>query len=93
MKYDNDFYGRDFNRRKRNSTQKLPIHDFVIEKLKRSNIKFESKFNNSYIIVTGLKGNIDFYPGTGAFSCKSTGARGKGIESLIKYAKSGSISF
>ena len=93
MKYDNEFYGRDFNRRKRNSTPKLPIQEFAIEKLKRSNLQFEAKFNNSYIIVTGLRGKIDFYPGTGAFACKSTGARGKGIESLIKYAKSGNVSF
>lgn len=81
------------NFKRRVSSKKLPINEFAVEKLQRSNLIFESKFNNSYIIVKGLKGNIDFYPGTGAFSCKSTGARGKGIESLIKYAKSGIISF
>lgn len=81
------------NFKRRDSSKKLPINEFAVEKLQRSNLTFESKFNNSYIIVKGLRGNIDFYPGTGAFSCKSTGARGKGIESLIKYAKSGIVSF
>ena len=81
------------NFKRRDSSKKLSINDFAVEKLQWSNLTFESKFNNSYIIVKGLRGNIDFYPGTGAFSCKSTRARGKGIESLIKYAKSGIISF
>ena len=79
--------------KRKDNTKKLPINEFAVEKLQRSNLMFESKFNNSYIIVKGLRGNIDFYPGTGAFSCKSTGTRGRGIESLIKYAKSGNPSF
>lgn len=83
------FFGQDIPNRQK----KQPIHEFVVHKLNKSNLQFESKFNNSYIIVKGLKGSIDFYPGTGAFTCKSTGARGRGIENLIKYAKNGTIPF
>lgn len=86
---------REYNNipKRKDNSKKLPINEFAVEKLQRSNLTFESKFNNSYIIVKGLRGDVEFYPGTGAFSCKSTGTRGRGIESLIKYAKSGNPSF
>jgi hypothetical protein len=80
------FFGKtiDLNKKKFQN-----FNDYAVSQLKKENIKFESKFNNSYLIVQGLRGSIDFYPGTGAFSCKATGSRGKGIENLIRYAKTG----
>lgn len=80
------FFGETFEFRKKDEKT---FNEYAVQQLKKSHIPFESKFNNSYLIVEGLRGQIDFYPGTGAFSCKKTGARGKGIESLIRYAKTG----
>jgi hypothetical protein len=65
------------------------FNDYAIIQLRNSNLKFESRYNNSLIIIQGLRGSIEFYPGTGAFTCKSTGSRGRGIENVILYAKTG----
>lgn len=80
------FFGQTFEFSKKKDQN---FNDYAVHQLKKEHIEFEAKFNNSYIIVQGIKGQIDFYPGTGAFACKKTGARGKGIESLIRYAKTG----
>jgi hypothetical protein len=49
--------------------------------------------NDSFFIINGIKGKVEFYPGTGVFICKSTGYRGKGADNMIKYAKTGQTSF
>jgi hypothetical protein len=67
--------------------------DYDINKIKKSNLVYESKFNGSLIIVDGIHGKIEFYPGGGAFVCKSTGYRGKYVDNLINYAKFGKKSF
>lgn len=74
---------------KEKSKIKKSFNDYAIIELQKTNIKYESLFNNSYIIIQGLRGGIDFYPGTGAFHCKSTGICGRGIKNAIMYAKSG----
>ncbi len=67
--------------------------DYALAKIKKSNLAYESKFNGSLIIVEGIHGKIEFYPGGGAFDCKSTGYRGKYVDNLINYAKYGKKSF
>jgi len=67
--------------------------DYAISKVKKSGMIYESKFNDSLFIINGIKGKVEFYPGTGVFVCKSTGYRGKGADNMIKYAKTGQTSF
>lgn len=89
------FFGEPvYSSKKRNDNiNKDSGRDFAINKVKKSGLLFESKFNDSLFIISGIKGKVEFYPGTGVFVCKATGYRGKGAENLIRYAKSGSISF
>ena len=81
------------NRKNFKEPSKDSGRDYAVSKIKKSGLIYESKFNDSYFIIKGIKGNVEFYPGTGVFSCKNTGYRGKGVYNLIKYAKNGSISF
>lgn len=81
------------SRKSSNEFKKDSGREHAVFKVKKSGLTYESKFNDSYFLIKGIKGNIEFYPGTGVFSCKDTGYRGKGVDNLIKYAKSGSTSF
>lgn len=81
------------NRRISRETTKDSGRDYAVAKIKKSGLTYESKFNDSYFIIKGIKGMVEFYPGTGVFNCKDTGYRGRGVDNLIKYAKNGSISF
>ncbi len=67
--------------------------EYAVSKVKKSGLLYESKFNDSLFIINGIKGKVEFYPGTGVFVCKSTGYRGKGADNMIKYAKTGQTSF
>lgn len=67
--------------------------DYAVSKVKKSGLLYESKFNDSFFVINGIKGKVEFYPGTGVFVCKSTGYRGKGADNMIKYAKNGLTSF
>lgn len=87
------FFGEPVYNNKKRDITKDSGRDFAINKVKKSGLVYESKFNDSLFIINGIKGKVEFYPGTGVFVCKATGYRGKGAENLIRYAKSGSISF
>jgi hypothetical protein len=86
------FFGQTYQRNNK-STIKDSARDFAISKVKKSGLQYESKFNDSFFIINGIKGKVEFYPGTGVFICKSTGYRGKGADNMIKYAKTGQTSF
>jgi hypothetical protein len=81
------------NKRKPQEFSKDAGRDFAVSKIKKSGLIYESKFNDSFFIIKGIKGTTEFYPGTGFFTCKSTEYRGKGVDTLIKYAKIGLINF
>jgi len=46
-------------------------------------IKFKSKYNGTYLIVDGIAGNIEFWPGTGKYKAKN-GEHGRGVFNLMK---------
>lgn len=57
------------------------------ERLKGLCIDFQSKNYGAHLIVDGLKGPIDFWPGTGRWKERATGEYGRGVKGVIKRAK------
>lgn len=52
--------------------------------LQEKGIPFEKK-NNGYHLIVGVKPElIDFWPGTGKWTCRSTGRAGRGVFDLIR---------
>lgn len=90
------FFGETYNNKKKRDISRKDFDsgkDYALSKIKKSGLIYESKFNGSLIIVDGMHGKIEFYPGGGAFICKGTGYRGKYVDNLINYAKHGKKSF
>jgi hypothetical protein len=54
------------------------------EILKNKGVEFESKNLGAHLIVTGKKGLIDFWPGTGKFIPRNGGRNGRGVFNLLK---------
>ena len=55
--------------------------------LKHEEIEFESKNIGAHLIVQGIGGIIDFWPGTGKYVTRCGTYSGRGIRNLIKIAK------
>ena len=59
-----------------------------VELLKAKGIIFEIKNDGAHLIVTGTKGLIDFWPGTGKYITR-TGMKGRGVFNLLKLCNIG----
>lgn len=57
------------------------------EILKRNGIKFESNNNGVHLIIKRNMTVVDFWPGTGKYRIRNTGATGRGVFNLLRVIK------
>lgn len=59
----------------------------ALKTLNERGVQFSEHNGGAHLIVQGLKGFIDYWPGPGRWVCRVSKKEGFGCENLIRYVK------